>query len=301
MSRALRTALGKLIGAQDEQLPGSQLTAAQKTALDEFIRQTAAVTYQRAGRGVSYRIKERVTVERHWREMVPSAGDELDEDLPSRAANIAQSRMSKSAAHGHNSYYLLLRTAGNANWYSDNGDTLDLQLVTDKHGAAALAIGGACDQSWHTTGELWLVENQALFDRLDWLPQFGGATVAYYSGHLQKRLIDWLASRKRASRIWIFPDYDGVGLSNYLRIKQELGTQVNFWLMPDWGKRLLRYGNNKLWQYTAREFNAALPGLLPMIQGEHELCLLIETMQRHGLALEQESIWLNNQQFYNLD
>ncbi|MDX1749041.1 MAG: hypothetical protein R3271_01825 [Methylophaga sp.] len=293
MSRALRTALGKLIDVPDGQLAGSQLTAAQKTALDEFIRQTGAVTYQQAGRGVSYRIKERVTVERHWREMVPSAGDALDEDLPSRAANIAQSRMSKSAAHGHDSYYLLLRTAGNANWYSDNGDKLDLQWVTDKQGAAALAIGGACDQSWHTTSELWLVENQALFDRLDWLPQCDGATIAYYSGHLQKRLIDWLSSRNRASRIWLFPDYDGVGLSNYLRIKQVLGSQVNFWIMPGWEKRLLRYGNNKLWLDTASAFNAAVPVLLPMIQDESELFSLIETMQRNGLALEQEVVWID--------
>jgi len=293
MSSALRAALGKIIDSQDGQLAGSRLTAAQKNALEQFMRQTAAITHQTSGRGVIYRIKDPVTVERHWREISPSAGDELDADLPKRAANIAQSRMSKSAAHGHECYYLMLRAVGNATWYSDNGDSLDLQDVTQKFGAAVLAIDGDCEQNWHTQGELWLVENQALFDRLDWLPQDCNATVAYYSGQMRKQLIDWLALRKRAPRIWLFPDYDGVGLSNYLRIKQVLGSQVNFWLMPDWGKRLLRYGNNKLWQDTAREFNAALPGLLPMIQDELELCLLVEFMQRNGLALEQEAIWLS--------
>ncbi|MBE0440162.1 MAG: hypothetical protein IBX57_10485 [Gammaproteobacteria bacterium] len=294
MSSALRAALGKIIISQDGRLAGSKLTAAQKAALDQFMRQTAAISHQTSGRGVIYRIKDPVTVERHWREMTPSAGDELDRDLPTRAANIAQSRMSKSAAHGHQRYYLLIRAVGNANWYSDNGDSLDLQDVTHKLGAAVLAIGGDCEQSWHTQGELWLVENQALFDRFDWLPDCNSATVAYYSGHLRKRLIDWLSLRKRASRIWLFPDYDGVGLSNYLRIKQALGSQVNFWLMPNWQQRLLRYGNNKLWQDTAREFNAMLPLLLPVIKDEPELCLLVDAMQCNGLALEQEAIWLTD-------
>lgn len=293
MSRALRAALGKIIASQDGQLAGSRLTAAQKNALDQFMRQTAAIIHKTSGRGVIYLIKDPVTVKRHWRDMIPSAGDALDADLPSRATNIAQSRMSKSAAHGHDCYYLMLRAVGNVNWYSDNGDSLDLQDVTQKFGAAVLAIGGDCEQSWHTQDELWLVENQALFDRLDWLPKDSNATVVYYSGHVRKQLIDWLAFSKRAPRIWLFPDYDGVGLSNYLRIKQALGCQVKFWMMTNWEQRLLRYGNNKLWQDTAREFNTALPGLLPMIQGEPELCLLVEAMQRNGLALEQEAMWLS--------
>lgn len=293
MSRALRQALDKIIGSQDGKLAGSKLTEAQRTALNQFMRQTAAISHQTSGRGVIYRIKDPVTVERHWREISPSAGDVLDADLPNRAANIAQSRMSKSAAHGHECYYLLLRAVGNANWYSDNGDCLDLQDVTQKLGSAVLAIGGDCEQSWYTQSELWLVENQALFDRLDWLPKGCNATVAYYSGHVRKQLIDWLASSKRVPRIWLFPDYDGVGLSNYLRIKQALGCQVKFWMMSHWEQRLIRYGNNKLWQDTAREFNAALPGLLPMIQDEPELCLLLEAMQRNGLALEQEVVWID--------
>lgn len=293
MSRALRVALDKMIGSQDGKLAGSKLTEAQRTALNQFMRQTAAITHQTSGRGVIYLIKDRVTVERHWREIAPSRVDELEANLPSRAANIAQSRMSKSAAHRHECYYLLLRAVGNANWYTDKGDSFEMQVVTDKLGAAVLTIGGACEQSWHTTGQLWLVENQALFDRLDWLPDDSNTTVAYYSGHLQKRLIDWLALRKRASGIWLFPDYDGVGLSNYLRMKQVLGSNVKFWLMPNWQQRLLRYGNNKLWQDTAREFKATVPILLPMIYDELELCLLLETMQQTGLALEQESIWLS--------
>lgn len=33
--------------------------------------------------------------------------------------------------------------------------------------------------SWSTDGDLWLVENQALFDRLDWMPDCDAATLAY--------------------------------------------------------------------------------------------------------------------------
>ena len=33
--------------------------------------------------------------------------------------------------------------------------------------------------------------------------------------------------------------------------------------------------------------------LLPMIQDEPELCLLVEAMQHNGFALEQEAMWLS--------
>ena len=102
---------------------------------------------------------------------------------------------------------------------------------------------------------------------------------------------DWLAERLRASRLWCFPDYDGVGLLNYARLKARLGDTVRLWLMPDWQDRLLRFGSNALWQDTAREFNVARQQLEALENGV-EVHELIRAMQGGGLALEQESVWL---------
>lgn len=293
MSRALHAALRRLLLSASGQLAGSQLTAAQARALDELRMRTGAVGLQRSGRGVIYRVIERQILEQHLNELMPLAVAELDTDLPQRAGNIGLSRSSKTGQHGHGIHYLQLKAQGAVCWRStEHGHTLDLQQATRQQGAATLTIGGDSDQSWSSDDELWLVENQAVFDRLDWLPYSEAASVAWYSGHLRTCLIDWLAQQPRASHIRLFPDYDGVGLHNYLRLRHRLGNQVSFWLMPDWDHRLRQFGNNALWQKTAADFQAAMTGLQPVLADEPEVHQLMRAMQAQGLALEQEAIWL---------
>ncbi|XSG85119.1 MAG: DUF7281 domain-containing protein [Methylohalobius sp. ZOD2] len=294
MSRALRAALGKLYRAEDGRLAGSQLSSAQRKALDAFARQTGSVQIQPRGRGVFYRIVQPTVVERHWRDLTPIDADELDADLPKRAGNISRARSSKRSLHSHDLHYLLLKAAGPVQWRDGTGHRLDLGLATVRQGAAVLAIDNDMrkDGGWHTTGTLWLVENQALFDRLDWLPDRTHASVAYYGGQLRNGLIEWLAARPRAVRVRFFPDYDGVGLLNYARIKERLGDAVQLWLMPAWESRLRRYGNAELWQGTAREFEAAQRRLTGLVL-EPEVLELIRTMQSLGMALEQEAVWVD--------
>lgn len=293
MSRALHAALRRLLQSDSGQIAGSQLTTAQARALEELRNRTGAVGLQRSGRGVIYRVIERQILQQHLNELMPLAAAELDADLPQRAGNIGLSRSSKSGQHGHGIHYLLLKAQGTVGWHStDSGHILDLQKATQEQGAAALTIGGNNDQSWSSDAELWLVENQALFDRLDWLPHSEAASVAWYSGHLRSCLIDWLAQQPRAPHIRLFPDYDGVGLHNYLRLRQRLGNQVSFWLMPDWEQRLRQFGNNALWQKTAVDFQAAMTRFQPMLANEPDVHQLMRAMQTHGLALEQEAIWL---------
>jgi hypothetical protein len=294
MSRSLRASLSKLRAAETGRLAGSSLSAAQRKALEAFARQTGAVASQPSGRGVVYRVVEAAVVERHWRNLAPVDAASLDTTLPIRSANIAQTRGSKSARHGHDVHYLLLKAVGPVIWHDSNGHRLNLQQATQQQGAAVLAIhkDPHSDQGWQTNEPLWLVENQALFDRLDWLPDESPQTIAYYGGHVRKNLIDWLAVRPRAASIRFFPDYDGVGLHNYARIKLRLGDSVSLWMMPDWESCLSHYGNNQLWQKTALDFNAAIRLLAPLLAAEPELQHLITAMQSQGLALEQEAVWL---------
>jgi len=131
------------------------------------------------------------------------------------------------------------------------------------------------------------VENQALFDRTDWLPVGTQATLLYYGGQLDGRLLAWLGQRPRASRVVLFPDYDGVGLANFARLFAQLGDTCECWLMPDWQSKLARYGSQRLWQDTLREFTSAVPQL-PDYLGP-----LTEQMRQSGRALEQEAVWLS--------
>lgn len=290
MSRALRAALDKLYRADGGQLAASALSSAQRQALDAFASQTGSITMRRSGRGVVYHIRHAALVEQRWRELCPSGAAALDPELPARARNIARRGASKSAAHTHPRYYLMLRAGpGAVLWQDDDGQQLDLSSATHRFGGALLAIED--DNPWHSSGPLWLVENQALFDRLDWLSPEPGSSVAWYRGQLPNTLISWLAARPRASTVYLFPDYDGIGLLNYARLKTRLGTAVQLWLMPDWAERLQRFGSNTLWQDSQREFNAALR-MLTTLPVDPPLEALIRTMDEQGRGLEQEAVWL---------
>ncbi|MDD3651771.1 hypothetical protein [Immundisolibacter sp.] len=282
--RALRAALLKLAGA--DALPASRFTAAQRNALDRFARHTGAVGCQRQGSGDVYRVLDAGVFAGHLAALSPQAHTPTPADLPPRARHIARSRASKAGEHQHACHYPILKAVGDGVCWQDGarGAVLALGPLTRDCGAASLRI--EADDAWRTEQALWLVENQALFDRTDWLPPDTVATLLYYGGQLDGRLLAWLAGRPRASRIVHFADYDGVGLANFARLHALLGDACEYWLMPDWSTKLARYGSNRLWRDTLREFTAAAARLPDC------LAPLTQQMQRCGLALEQEAVWL---------
>lgn len=282
--RSLRAALLKLHGKIA--IPASKFTVAQRDALDRFARQTGAVSSQRQGRGDVYCVRDCGLFNTHLAALCPGVEIVTEPDLPLRAQHIAFARNSKAGVHLHSCYYPTLKGVGdNVLWRNEQQEiSLSLSQVTRDFGAASLRI--EADDSWHSEQPLWLVENQALFDRSDWLPDGTEATLLYYGGQLDGRLLAWLAERQRASRIVHFPDYDGVGLANFVRLHARLGEACEFWLMPDWSFKLARYGSHALWRDTLRDFMGAdsrLPGYLSDLTNQ---------MRRSALALEQEAVWL---------
>jgi hypothetical protein len=282
--QALRAALLKL--QTKSPLPASQFTAAQRSALDRFARQTGAVSCLRQGRGDVYSVCDQAVFEAHVTGLSPKVEPAIAAQLPLRAQHVAHARDSKARRHHHGMYYPLLKAVGDAViWREiDRGTDLELSAATWDFGAASLCIHP--DDAWHTEQSLWLVENQALFDRTDWLPEGTQATLLYYGGQLDGRLLSWLGHRPRASQVILFADYDGVGLSNFARLREALGDACDFWLMPQWESKLARYGSVQLWRDTLRHFTAAVAQLPAPVRE------LTEQMQHLGMALEQEAVWL---------
>lgn len=282
--QALRAALLKLQGKST--LPASQFTAAQRMALDQFARRTGAVNCLRQGRGDVYSVCDQAVFDAHVTQLSPQVEPSIAEQLPLRAQHVAHARDSKARRHQHGSYYPLLKAVGDTvSWREvERGAELALSAATRDFGAASLSIQS--DDAWHSEQALWLVENQALFDRTDWLPEGTHATLLYYGGQLDGRLLSWLGHRPRASQVILFADYDGVGLSNFARLREALGDACDFWLMPQWESKLARYGGVQLWRDTLRHFTTAVAQLPPSVRE------LTEQMQHLGLALEQEAVWL---------
>ena len=298
MSRSLAAALVKLLqgdgSAQTQTCRASAFTAAQRLALEDLGHRTGALRVRLQGRGSVYQVVNLEILTSHLQNLRPQHADEIDPTIPNRAANIAQSRSSKGRAHGHDLHYLLIKSISDGvvwRGQSKNSDhVFDLSEATQTAGAGVLAIRE--DDDWVSDEPLWLIENQALFDRLDWLPSGSHGTVAYYAGQLPGRLLNWLAHRPRAPQVIIFPDYDGVGLLNYARLLEVCRSPCTFWVMPDWQSLLKKYGSNVIWQNTQSDFEVACPRLRAAHAPEVVLELCRE-LSKQGLALEHESVWLN--------
>ncbi len=288
MSRSLAAALVRLLEASGD-APASLFTEAQKKALDELGRRTGALAARPQGRGVVYRVTHRAALESVLRTMRPDAPRTLPEDLPRRAANVATHRDSKAGVTSHDFHYLLLKASGeDVCWRHGPGRILELSPVTAAAGAGVLAIRP--EDNWQSDEPLWLVENQALFDRMDWLPAGTRASVAYYGGQIPARLLSWLARDSRAPELILFADYDGVGLQNYARLLEHSRTPCSFWLMPGWEDLLLRYGGQAIWRDNHAAFMAAT-ARLDALGAPGEVLALCRAMSREGLALEQEAVW----------
>ncbi|EHK9117409.1 hypothetical protein K0W38_001184 [Vibrio vulnificus] len=292
MSQPLIAALKRLMNAHPESIAASTMTTAQKRQLDEFCRKTHSVRMTPSGRGVAYRIEDLAVVTVTLQQLSPH--QDLPLSIPARAANIASTRSSKQGRITHDVTHVFIKTRGQPNWSDGDRPTEQLQRASEEFGVAALEIGGDKNHSLFSKHPIWLVENQELFDRLNWLPTSEPTSVIWYRGQLHNKLIDWLAAPQRSPFIYLFADYDGVGLNNYRRLKERLGERATFWLMQNWRTLLTRYGQNKLWIDTAREFESFERNAGQWLEQENELKALIQAMKRQGLALEQEVVWLNS-------
>lgn len=289
MSRSLADALEKLLVAGGR-LAASQLTAAQRGALEEFARRTLAVRLAVSGRGSLYQIAALEQVQAHLAQLRPGHTENTASMIPQRALNMSRNRDSKSGSAQHSVQYLLLKAvSGGQYWRDGKGELLDVSQLTKTCGAAALAVKSGDD--WHTASPLWLIENQALFDDISWLPVDASGTLCYYSGQLSSLMLNWLVERPRASQVILFPDYDGIGLQNFARLYELLGDTCKFWLMPGWQERLRLYGNQRIWQDNLANYQDAVTRLRALgIPSEvTELC---SALQSTGLGLEQESVFL---------
>lgn len=293
MSQVLVKALTRLVEVYPNSVAGSSMTPSQKKQLEEFTRKTQCVQVTPKGRGVAYGIIDMDVVKVTLDQLVPT--QDVSSDVPQRAVNIATTRSSKQGRSSHDVTYVLAKAVANPLWKSSGEPTEYLTVATEEFGVFSLEVGGERNRDLNTHHSIWLVENQALFDRLDWLPNNKPTTVIWYRGQLHNKLIDWLSVPERAPMVYFFADYDGVGLNNFRRLNERLKERAEFWMMPNWEELLNRYGQNQLWKDTAREFDSFERNNQRLLEQPSQLRELVMEMKKYGLALEQESVWLGNE------
>jgi hypothetical protein len=144
--------------------------------------------------------------------------------------------------------------------------------------------------AWLTDKPVALVENLDLliygkqyFERIG----FPGS-VLYYSGWLSRVLIEWLTERQRAPAYTIFPDYDLVGIKNYLIAKSQINEPVDVFVPDNLDELLRKYGKReKLESQSDRA----------MIEGSDDPVArsLYQALLNHGRGLDQESLLIDTE------
>lgn len=290
---ALISALKQLLNSDDGSLNASAFSKKQQRELEQFSRTTQLVTIRKKGRAIRYQLLNNDSVVNYIKVKQPLAEAQIDPLIPLRSKNIALENNSKKGQSLHNSYYLLMKAWDDSVLWQEGTNTLQPAQQTQNFGLAALCITKG--QSWFTKNPLWFVENQALFDRCDWLPSEFKGCLIYYSGQLPKVLLNWLKEQKRSPEIVFFPDYDGVGLSNYVRLQQSLHseTSLQFYWMPGWEDKLEKFGNTDIWQKTRVQFENAIKLIESEKRYNNDFSKLARLAQFYGKTLEQEAIWLS--------
>ena len=289
----LTEALRRLIEEDEPTLTASAFTSKQRQALEQFARDTRLLELVKKGRSTVYKVLNRQSVLNYLRQQHPIAASDLPADIPERSRNIGLDRSSKIGKSRHACYYLLMKAWDAKVVWQDNTHCLQVADLTERFGVASLQI--IAESNWQCTGgPILLVENQALFDQCDWLPADFTGCLVYYGGQLSELLLHWFSSYKRADTVILFPDYDGVGLSNYVRLKQALSpeTILQFYWLSDWEDKLQRYGNAEVWLNTRQVFENAFQKLTTLQLLTEDFIKLGQLSQRYGKVLEQEAIWL---------
>lgn len=287
----LSDAIKRLLESSDT-FKQSDFSPPQRKALEEFSRSTRLIEIIKQGRSTIYRVVNRQGLLGYFKQLHPLSETDLPIDFPARNRNVGINRNSKKGRSSHESFYLLMKAwADNVVW-QDGQNTLEVTSATRQFGAATLQINA--DQSWRCNRTLLFVENQALFDRYDWLHTDFDGCLIYYAGQISDVLLQWLSEYPRTKQIILFPDYDGIGLTNYARLADSIHpqTKLNFYWLSDWQNKLVIYGDSEIWSKTRIQFENAFDKLKSLGLLDPNLIELAHLSQHHGKALEQEAIWL---------
>jgi hypothetical protein len=208
-----------------------------------------------------------------------------------RAQSIALRRSSKAAGSGIGAGVLHLRAMAEGRGTATvNGVNFPVRELTAQHGVAACLIRP--DTQIEFIGQTVLIENLECFlnaERI--LPE--ASIFLNGAGRLSDQLIACLGrSTFSPAPVVHFPDYDPVGLSDYLRLKVLLGPRVVLYLPSDIERRFAALGDQRLISEKPR--NRAL---LEKLATERWPCpeskMVFDLIKESGAGLEQESLLLN--------
>jgi hypothetical protein len=210
----------------------------------------------------------------------------------SRANAVALRKDSKSTGEGVAQGVLHLRALASPDLAVRlDGREIQVGELTARHGIAACLIG-ADSVMEVTNARVALIENLECFLLAESFLT-GPWLVLNSAGRVPDRLIACLTrSRLGEEALLHCPDYDPVGLSDYLRLRASMRDRVMLYLPKDLERRFQMFGNKKL--ITEKPKNRRLierlgTAIWPCPESQRVFNLMRET----GAGLEQESLLIH--------
>lgn len=271
-----------------EKIPFSEVP---KSVLEEFKTfgaQKGCFFVEKNGRGRNFKISNQTILKNEINRLTP------DVDLNSasyRAKNLAINNDTKAGQTTLQFSHFHCKAIGENICLENNNSIQDVSAVTKCLGGFSISIkdnsnGIKCNSN------LILVENQQLLDDTNWVSKGWNGILLYYGGNIHGRLLNWL-KKSSFSKIIIFPDYDSVGISNFLRLKNEISSAQWFWI-DNWEPLLKKYGKADLWNEPKQfsSFNNLWKNFEEKDFPDPKLKQLMTKMREFGKGLEQEVVLL---------
>jgi hypothetical protein len=277
MKNSTRNLLFKLLEA-------GQITSSNvpKSCLSDILnlKDQGFIDWEKSGRGGVYTVDDREAIKSLLKNTGYHGSTKV---LTSKAKAVA---FHKDAHKGKDDTLLLMLSATEEVFWYNNGLSVNLFKIVQDCGIASLLIKPG--DTWHTNKPIALVENKDLLVYADQYfknIEFNGS-ILYYRGWISKRTIAWLKTLKNIP-VTIFPDYDLVGLKNYLILKKEL-PDLKLYIPNNLSDLLNRYGKpEKLDSSTDRK-------IIEQTQ-DTDVLSLYSLLLKYGVGLDQESLMLSDQ------
>lgn len=274
MNEATRRCL--LILGDKERLPLSSLGRRVRRDIEPLIA-AGVLKIIRSGAGEAVLVQNTVALDQFMQTHFPE--NQLSDNLPARAKAVRGIRNSKQAKKREDTIMIL--RALRPFECRINDQPLDLTALTKQCGAAALVLKQ--NSRLEMYGKIGLIENQECFLHAKRM-QIDVDAVIYTAGRLSGIALQHLSAESMSGCTYMHcPDYDPVGLTEYMRYKSILKDRVSLFVPDDLRQLLKKYGKQALLQGRNGQMMQLLRKTAPP-----ELRNILQWMDEANAGLEQE-------------
>lgn len=249
------------------------------------VLESGVVTEERSGAGRRLVVRNAAAFQDFIRHHFPDVS--VAPDASSRLSGVARFRDTKSFVS--NLPEIVTLRAWNTDVLRHDGRPIAIAEATRLHGVFSFLLTDQYRPTLH--GSCALVENPAVFTEFEHL-RLPSRLVLYGHGRASNRLFDWLAAQTAPDfQLLHLPDYDPVGLDEFVRLQERLGARVQLHLPENLEGLFARHSNRELLQKPSTQ------SLLARLRSHPDPAIrtALKLIEQHNAGLEQEALLIETE------